>query len=59
MSTNDYVKFITQTFVKHFNQPKIERKKNRAVRKEKRLPLIDRWFGIIPYALKLFFKKKR
>ncbi|RLQ98250.1 YqzE family protein [Falsibacillus albus] len=59
MSTNDYVKYITQTFVKHFDQPKSERRELRSKRKDERPPLLYHWFGVIPYAFMMIFKKRR
>lgn len=58
MNTNDYVKFMTETLVKHFNVPKEERRK---LRLEKRLakpkPLYH-WFGLLPISLRMIFKTK-
>jgi hypothetical protein len=58
MKTNDYVKYITQTFVKYIDQPKDVRKKKKYVRKETKEPFLYHWFGVIPYALISFFKRK-
>nr|WP_280146195.1 YqzE family protein [Bacillus amyloliquefaciens]MDH3090731.1 YqzE family protein [Bacillus amyloliquefaciens] len=35
MKTNDYVKYMTEQFVKYFDTPKQERKERKEVRKEK------------------------
>lgn len=51
MNSNDYVKFITQTFVQYMEQPKSERKKQRIERKQEKAPVLFRWFGIVPYLL--------
>ncbi|UII54829.1 YqzE family protein [Cytobacillus spongiae] len=59
MKTNDYVKYITQTFVKYIDQPKDERRKQRIERKDSRASFLFRWFGIIPYVLFSFMKKKK
>ncbi|WP_428909097.1 YqzE family protein [Niallia sp. Krafla_26] len=58
MKTNDYVKYLTQTVVQYIDQPKDERKKLRQGKKEERADFLYRWFGIIPYALMLNFKRK-
>jgi hypothetical protein len=58
MKTNDYVKYITQTFVKYIDQPKDERKKQRHEKKEAKEPFLYHWFGLIPYALISLFKRK-
>jgi hypothetical protein len=47
MKTNDYVRFLIQTFVEHFETPKEERNKNK-----QRLPVSYQLFGILPYSVK-------
>ncbi|MBM4762272.1 YqzE family protein [Bacillus sp. B15-48] len=59
MKTNDYVKYLTQTVVKYADQPKEDRMKSKEVRKAEKPPFLFRWFGILPYALMLFLKRKR
>ncbi|MCC3356745.1 YqzE family protein [Bacillus sp. REN16] len=59
MSTNDYVKFVTQQFVKFIDQPKDVRKATKQQRKEEQEPLTNRWFGIMPLAVSLMFKKNK
>jgi YqzE-like protein len=59
MSVNDYVKFLTQTVVQHYNKSPQERKTIRKQRKTRKEPFLYRWFGIIPYAVGLFFKKNK
>ncbi|WML47540.1 YqzE family protein [Neobacillus sp. PS3-34] len=51
MKTNDYVKYMTQIFVKYMDQTKADRKKMRLERKEARAAFWYRWFGILPYVL--------
>ncbi|QPC46854.1 YqzE family protein [Mangrovibacillus cuniculi] len=58
MSLNDYIKFITQQFVKHYNQPIHERKQVRLNKKQQKSPFMTRWFGVIPQAIMLLVKKK-
>ncbi|WP_026689289.1 YqzE family protein [Alteribacter aurantiacus] len=59
MKTNDYVKFVTQQFVEYADQPKSERKKKRLEKKEARPPAINRWFGLIPLAFFISYKKNK
>jgi hypothetical protein len=59
MNTNDYVKYLTQTFVQYMDQPKEERKKVKEERKENKQPFMLRWFGILPYALMYSVKKRK
>ncbi|MFS0861531.1 YqzE family protein [Fredinandcohnia sp. 179-A 10B2 NHS] len=58
MSTNDYVKFVTQQIVSYIDKPKEVRKQTRQQRKEELPPLSNRWFGVLPLAFSLIFKKK-
>ncbi|RIW31078.1 YqzE family protein [Bacillus salacetis] len=58
MSINDYVKYMTQTFVRHFEKSPQERKTIKKRRKNERPGFLFRWFGVIPYALMFLFKKK-
>lgn len=58
MKTNDYVKYITQTFVKYIDQPKDVRKKHKIDRKVTKEPFLYHWFGVVPYALYTMFKRK-
>lgn len=59
MNTNEYVKYLTQLFVQYFDQPKSERKQHRLHKKQEKASLWFRWFGILPYAIALFWKSKR
>lgn len=56
MSTNNYLKFITEEFVKYFNNPKEIRKKRREEKQEQTF-YSNRWFGVIPFSFKMFLKK--
>lgn len=56
MSTNNYLKFITEEFVKYFNNPKEIRKKRREEKQEQTI-YSNRWFGVIPFSFKMFLKK--
>ncbi|ASA95487.1 MULTISPECIES: YqzE family protein [Anoxybacillus] len=62
MAGNDYVKFMTEQVVKYLDQPRDERKKQRQQKKEfkkqQKQPFLYRWFGVIPYAVILLFKRK-
>jgi hypothetical protein len=58
LSTNDYIKYITQTFVQHYSIPKSERKQKRIQKKEEKPPFLLNWFGLLPYAFLMLFKRK-
>ncbi|WP_261129426.1 YqzE family protein [Bacillus sp. Marseille-Q3570] len=58
MSTNDFVKFLTQQFVRYVDQPKKDRVEQRKTRKEHKPPLSVKWFGLLPMAITMFIKRK-
>ncbi|KIQ95619.1 hypothetical protein LH47_00254 [Anoxybacillus thermarum] len=62
MAGNDYVKFMTEQVVKYLDQPKDERKRQKQekkqLKKQQKQPFLYRWFGVIPYAIMLLFKRK-
>jgi hypothetical protein len=59
MSTNDYVKFVTQQFVAYMDRPKSDRQQKREQRKREREPFLVRWFGILPLCITLYYNKIR
>ena len=59
LSTNDYVKYMTQQLVRYMDTPKEERKAKKSIRKTERSPFSNRWFGILPFAVMFFMKKRR
>ncbi len=56
---NDYVKFMTQQVVSYMDLPKDERKQRKMEQKAQRhSPTIgNRWFGVLPVAIKSMFKR--
>ncbi|PFK33147.1 YqzE family protein [Bacillus cereus] len=62
MSTNDYVRFVTQQFVSYMDAPKEDRKQKKEQRRAEKAPFLNRWFGMMPLSAVLFYqnvKKKR
>ncbi|PYZ94326.1 YqzE family protein [Salipaludibacillus keqinensis] len=59
MKTNDYVKFMTEQFVTYVDQPKEVKQAKREEKKEHRQPMSFRLFGMIPFALRLMWNRKR
>ncbi|MBO1512341.1 YqzE family protein [Metabacillus bambusae] len=62
MSTNDYVKYVTQQIVKYMDTPKEARKQQREERKNVETSSTfysNRWLGVIPFSLKLIMKKRK
>ncbi|PAD39495.1 YqzE family protein [Terribacillus sp. 7520-G] len=55
MSSNDYFRFVTQELVKKMDAPK---QKKKPKDKEKH-QLHGKWFGVLPFAFKLLFRRKR
>lgn len=56
---NDYVKFMTQQVVSYIDLPKEERRKRRLEQKAQRIQVTmgNKWFGVLPVAIKSMFKK--
>ncbi|RBW70583.1 YqzE family protein [Bacillus taeanensis] len=59
MSSNDYVKYMTEQIVEYISQPKEAREEIKNERKSNRPPFLYRWFGMIPLALTSMFKKQQ
>lgn len=59
MSTNDYLKFVTQQIVSYIDSPKEERLNKRLQKRTNQAPFQNRWFGMIPFATMLLLKKIR
>ncbi|HET7628474.1 MAG TPA: YqzE family protein [Bacillales bacterium] len=59
MSSDDLVRYITEQMMKHYKQPKTERKQRRAQKKTARPPFANRWFGLLPYAVAFFLRRFR
>ncbi len=59
MKTNDYVKYMTQQFVKYIDTPRDERKERKEVRKETKTPVSQQWFGILPYGFRLLAETEK
>ncbi|OEH92879.1 YqzE family protein [Bacillus solimangrovi] len=59
MSANDYVKFVTQQIVSYMDQPKEERKRLKNEKSQNRQPRMNRYFGMMPFAVSMMFNKKK
>lgn len=53
MSFQEYLKYLTKSFVEYLETPAGERK----LRKPPRESWSSRWFGAIPMSIKLFLRK--
>ncbi|WP_050615752.1 YqzE family protein [Bacillus testis] len=59
MKTNDFIKFLTQQFVRYFSQSKSVRHEMRKEKKEQRKPYPNQLFGMVPFAIMMLFKGKK
>jgi hypothetical protein len=53
MSFQEYLKYLTRTFVQYVETPKEERRQQRQPRET----WSTRWFGAIPMSIRLFLRK--
>lgn len=58
MSINDYVKYLTQQVVEKMNRPSEVRRMEKEERKNNRPPLSSHLFGMLPFALSMYIKKR-
>ncbi|WP_163970202.1 YqzE family protein [Oceanobacillus halotolerans] len=59
MSGNDYVKYLTESFVSYIDSPPEERKRKRKRNKQPETVISNRWFGVLPFSLKFIRKKTK
>ncbi|SFL82528.1 YqzE-like protein [Gracilibacillus orientalis] len=59
MASNEYVKYMTQRIVKYMDTPKDERKKLKDERKQQEITYSNKWFGVLPFAFRLFIQKRK
>ncbi|ELK46237.1 YqzE family protein [Halobacillus sp. ACCC02827] len=57
MDKNDYVKFLTEEMVKYMHLSKEEKRLRKEEKPSKKSS--SYWFGILPFAWKLFKRKRR
>ncbi|RTE10360.1 YqzE family protein [Paenibacillus whitsoniae] len=53
--SDELVKYITQRVVTYMDTPKEVRQQAKASLKQQREPWQTRWFGMIPFATRMFF----
>ncbi|NSL50358.1 YqzE family protein [Calidifontibacillus erzurumensis] len=59
MSSYDYVRYLTEQFVKFVDTSKEERLNKKVQKKAERGPVLTRLFGMIPLALLMSFNRKK
>ncbi|MDF2606192.1 MAG: hypothetical protein K0S34_382 [Bacillales bacterium] len=57
MKTNDYIKYVTQEFVKYMNQPEDVKKRLKEEKKQNQEPFLSRWFGVLPISVSMMMSK--
>ncbi len=57
MSTNDYVKYVTQQVVTYMDSPKQDRLQKKMQRRNEKEPFLQKWFGVVPVSIKLIYEK--
>lgn len=57
MSGNEYVKYITEEITAYLDMPTYQKKERRRKHKRSKAALSNRWFGMLPVAMKMFWKK--
>ena len=58
MSGNDYLKFMTEQVVSYIDLPSEERKKRKEAQRKQNSFYTTRWFGMLPFTLKIMFQKE-
>lgn len=56
MKSNDYIKYMTEQFVSYLDSPVEERKRRKTNQKSSK-GISNKWFGVLPLALKTIRKK--
>ncbi|WP_338062626.1 YqzE family protein [Virgibacillus halotolerans] len=59
ISGNDYLKFVTEQVVTYIDMPPDERKKRKTKQKDTQGMYVNRWFGVLPFVFKIFFRKEQ
>lgn len=57
MSGNDYIKYITGQIIAYLDLPTDERKKRRKKHKKSQDAISNHWLGMVPFAMKMLWKK--
>ncbi|MFC5713348.1 YqzE family protein [Thalassorhabdus alkalitolerans] len=59
MQPNPFIQYLIERFVEAIEEPEDTRKQRKIKRKEERPPLLFRWFGLLPTAIKVTFQKQK
>lgn len=56
MSFKDWISYVIKRIILHLETPKEERRERRVARREK---WSYRWFGMIPFSMKMYVRRQR
>lgn len=57
MSGNDYLKYLTGEITAYLDMSTDEKRERRKKHKKPQVPLSNRWLGMVPFAMKMLWKK--
>lgn len=57
MKSQEWIKYLTEEFVQYVDTPKDQRIKKRQEKKEVQGTWGQHWFGVLPMAIGMFFKR--
>lgn len=57
MTTNDYIKYMTEEVVKRIDEPRAVTKQRKQQRRLEKEPSMSKWFGVVPMAVTLWVRK--
>ncbi|MFD1335485.1 YqzE family protein [Oceanobacillus iheyensis] len=58
MKGNDYLRYMTEQVVTYLDLPKEEKRKRKKRYKRTNDVYQSRWFGVLPFTFKLWYKKR-
>ncbi|ASN05250.1 YqzE family protein [Virgibacillus necropolis] len=57
MSGNDYIKYLTGRIITYLDLSSDEKKERKQKHKKSQHALSNRWLGMVPFAMKMFWRK--
>ncbi|WP_424474876.1 YqzE family protein [Oceanobacillus kimchii] len=58
MNGNDYLRYMTEQVITYIDLPKEEKQKRRNTHQKKQSLYQSRWFGVLPFTFKFWYKKR-
>lgn len=59
MSTQDYIKFITETFIKRLENMVAEPRQKGKGQEQSKAPILQSWFGLVPFSLAVTIRRNK